>query len=285
MRFSFTKYLVYTTFSLLLILGTTVIAGADSDMAKQSQNPLGTIISVPFENNFFFGIGPSDSTAYVLNMKPMYPVNIGNWNLVNRFVIPAIYSEGQDIDLIPGDPILTDYSQINDIIGGSEFGLGDITYQAFFSPAKPGKFIWGLGGALVVPTATEDRYSSDKWSAGPALVGLTMPGKWVIGGLAQNVWSFAGSGEDDVNKLLFQYFINYNLSNGWYLSSTPTITANWEADSDNRWMVPFGGGVGKVTKFGKMPVDTKLVAYWNAEKPEFGPDWSMQLTVKFLFPK
>jgi hypothetical protein len=279
------KLFIYMIFSVLLMLSTITGAMADGDLAKQSQNPLGTIISVPFENNFFFGIGPTDATGYVLNMKPMYPANLGNWNLINRFVIPVMYSEGQNIDLVPGDPLLTDYSQINDIIGGSEFGLGDITYQAFLSPSKPGKFIWGLGGAFVVPTATEERYSSDKWSAGPALVGLTMPGKWVIGGLAQNVWSFAGSGEDSVNKFLFQYFVNYNLDAGWYLSSTPTITANWEADSDNRWMVPFGGGVGKVTKFGKMPVDMKLVAYWNAEKPDFGPDWSMQFTVKFLFPK
>jgi hypothetical protein len=279
------KLFFYMIFSVLLMLSTITGAMADGDLAKQSQNPLGTIISVPFENNFFFGIGPTDATGYVLNMKPMYPANLGNWNLINRFVIPVMYSEGQNIDLVPGDPLLTDYSQINDIIGGSEFGLGDITYQAFLSPSKPGKFIWGLGGAFVVPTATADRYSSDKWSAGPALVGLTMPGKWVIGGLAQNVWSFAGSGEDSVNKFLFQYFVNYNLDAGWYLSSTPTITANWEADSDNRWMVPFGGGVGKVTKFGKMPVDMKLVAYWNAEKPDFGPDWSMQFTVKFLFPK
>ncbi|MFT5729536.1 MAG: hypothetical protein ACI8PB_003707 [Desulforhopalus sp.] len=35
------------------------------------------------------------------------------------------------------------------------------------------------------------------------------------------------------------------LSNGWYLTSAPIITANWEADSDNRWTVPFGGDSGK----------------------------------------
>jgi hypothetical protein len=71
-----------------------------------------------------------------------------------------------------------------------------------------------------------------------------MPGKWVVGVLAQNVWSFAGdSNASDVNKFLFQYFINYNLDNGWYLSTTPVITANWEASSGNKWTVPFGGGV------------------------------------------
>ncbi|MBW1819884.1 MAG: hypothetical protein JRJ60_22320 [Deltaproteobacteria bacterium] len=58
----------------ILILGTPCSPVlADQDMAKQSQNPLGTIISMPFENNFYFGIGPSDATAYVLDMKPVYP--------------------------------------------------------------------------------------------------------------------------------------------------------------------------------------------------------------------
>ena len=281
--------IILGSLSALLLPLTLLLHGgvcfAEDDLAKQSQNPLGTVISAPFENNFLFGIGPSDSTAYILNMKPMYPVTLGDWNLINRFVIPVMYSEGQDVDLIPGDPILTDYSQINDIIGGSEFGLGDLTYQAFFSPAKPGKFIWGLGGAFVVPTATVDRYSSEQLSVGPAAVVLTMPGRWVIGLLTQNVWSVAGWGDGDVNKFLFQYFINYNLEGGWYLTSTPTITANWEADSENRWMVPFGGGLGKLFKFGGRPVDMKLAGYWNAERPEFGPDWQLQFTVKFLFPK
>ena len=97
-----------------------------------------------------------------------------------------------------------------------------------------------------------------------------MPGNWVTGLLAQNVWSVASdSNTRDVNSFLFQYFINYNLENGWYLSTTPVITANWEADSDNRRTVPFGGGIGKLVKHDKQPVDYKLTAYYNAEKPEY----------------
>jgi len=275
---------VITCFFLLITSGQTVFA--EEELAKQSQNPLGTIISAPFENNFNFGIGPSDATAYVLNMKPVYPVNLGDWNLINRFILPVIYSEGQDVPFSPGTGIDSGYAGIIELAQGSAFGLGDMTYQAFFGPAKPSKWIWGVGPALVLPTATEDRYASDKWSAGASAVALTMPGKWVVGVLAQNVWSFAGDSDaTDVNKFLFQYFINYNLDNGWYLSTTPVITANWEASSGNKWTVPFGGGVGHLVKFGKLPVDFKLAAYWNAEKPTFGPDWNLQFTVKFLFPK
>jgi hypothetical protein len=281
----FTKKSVMV-FWLCIVLGIFSPLWAQEDLAKQSQNPLGTIISSPFENNFYSGIGPSDANAYMLNWKPVYPVGLGDWNLINRFIIPAIYSEGQDEDKLLDSTIDVGNSSLTELVTGSAFGLADITYTAYMSPKDSGSWIWGLGGALVMPTATEDRYSSDKWSAGPAFVALTMPGNWVAGFLIQNVWSFAGDSDAaNVNKFLFQYFLNYNLSDGWYLSSTPVITANWEADSGNQWTVPFGGGVGKLVKHGNLPVDYKLAAYWNAEKPDLAPDWNVQFTVKFLFPK
>jgi len=267
-------------------LSEPALAEGGDDLAKQSQNPLGTVISLPFENNLFFDLGPSEKTGYVLNLKPVLPVRIGDWNMINRVVVPVLYSEGQDLSGLSSDLDLG-YGSIDlDKVTGSEFGLGDITWQPFFGPAEPGKVIWGAAPVLVMPTATSERYASDKWSAGVGVVALTMPGKWVLGMLTQNVWSFAGkSGAPDVNKFLFQYFVNYNLDDGWYLSTTPIITANWEAPSSDRWTVPFGGGVGRLVRFGKRPVDFKLAGYWNAEHPDFGPDWSLQFTVKFLFPK
>ena len=65
----------------------------------------------------------------------------------------------------------------------------------------------------------------------------------------------------------------------------PIITANWEASSDNTWLVPLGGG-GRVFKVGPQPVNGGLQAYYNVvEKPRFGPDWSLRFTVALLFPK
>jgi hypothetical protein len=59
--------------------------------------------------------------------------------------------------------------------------------------------------------------------------------------LAQNLWSVAGDSQaDDVNDFLLQYFINFNLSNGWYLTTSPTISANWEKSSNERWTIPWG---------------------------------------------
>jgi len=78
----------------------------------------------------------------------------------------------------------------------------------------------------------------------------------------------------------------YNLPDGWYLSSAPSITANWAArDNDDRWTVPVGGGVGKILKIGKLPLNVSLRTYYNVEKPDGGADWQLQFQVQFLFPR
>jgi hypothetical protein len=168
----------------------------------------------------------------------------------------------------------------------SAFGLGDINPTVFLSPAKSGKLIWGVGPTMTLPTASEAALGTGQWSAGPAAVVLTMRGHWVLGTLANQQWSFAGWGDAGVSALLIQPFVNYNLPDGWYLTTAPILTANWNADSDNRWTVPLGGGVGKIQRFGKLPLNLQLSAFYNVVTPDdFGADWQLRFQVQFLFPK
>ena len=76
----------------------------------------------------------------------------------------------------------------------SAFGLGDINPQFYFSPAKPGGLIWGVGPTFTFPTATDPMLGTGKYSAGPAVVALTIQGHWVMGALANQQWSYAGWG-------------------------------------------------------------------------------------------
>jgi hypothetical protein len=240
------------------------------DLRQAAQNPMANMMSFPFQNNTNFGYGPLEKTQNITNIQPVIPFDLSdNWLLISRTIAPLI-----------SQPEFYDDQ-------GREFGLGDITQSLFLGPSKPGKIIWGVGPVFLLPTATDSRLGGKKWGAGPAAVALTMQGPWVIGALVQNIWSFAGpSDENDVNQMLAQYFINYNLPNGWYLTSSPIITANWEADSDNTWTVPFGGGFGRLFKIGKLPVNTQLQAFYNVEKPDIlGPDWTLRLQVQFLLPK
>ena len=259
----------FIVLAILVIPGTARAEDqATQDLAKASQNPISTLISVPFENNTTFNNGTEDAIVNILNIKPVVPLSIGeNWNLINRLIVPVIYQD----ERFPGE--------------GDVFGLGDITYQGFLSPAKPGKLIWGIGPQLQMPTGM-DRLTSDQWSLGPAAVGLMMPGNWVFGLLVSNVWDIGGyNNAPDVNFFSTQYFINYNMKGGWYLTTAPIITANWEADSDNTWTVPFGGGVGRVFKIGKQPVNLKVAGYYSVERPDNASDWNLQAQLTFLFPK
>lgn len=88
----------------------------------------------------------------------------------------------------------------------------------------------------------------------------------------------------DVNQFLFQYFINYNMKEGWYLTMSPILTANWKAPDGEQWTVPFGGGFGKIFRLGKLPVNGNVTAYYNAVRPTDGADWSLRLQLALLLP-
>jgi hypothetical protein len=264
-------------FRLVLVLLLAALAGigvaraADdesaTELAKKTQNPVADLISVPFQNNFNFGAGTKEETIYVLNVQPVIPIKLTpEWNLITRTIVPIINQPS----LFPGSE--------------SAFGLGDINPSLFLSPAKPGALIWGVGPTFTFPTATDSQLGSQKYSMGPAAVALTIQGPWVFGALVNQQWSYAGWGDDDVSAMLIQPFINYNIGGGWYLSSAPIITANWEATSENTWTVPVGAGVGKLFRLGKLPINMQLQAYSNVEKPDFGPDWQLRFQVQFLLP-
>jgi hypothetical protein len=87
--------------------------------------------------------------------------------------------------------------------------------------------------------------------------------------------------------MLIQYFINYNLPNGWYLSTSPILTADWKADDGEEWIVPFGGGFGKIFRIGTQPVNGSVQAFWTAVHPDERPypEWTLRMQLQFLFPQ
>jgi hypothetical protein len=260
---------------LLAVSHPTAEAQESEDIRAKTQNPVGAMISVPLKNSFDFGA--PNGTAYFLNIQPVIPVTVGDWNLINRVIAPIISVDG----FISGTPEIPSGTG-----GDGATGLGDINYSVFVSPAEPGKFIWGIGPSISFPTATDDQLGSGKWSAGPTAVVLTQPKPWTLGVLFRQIWSFAGTSlRPDVNQFLLEPFVNYNLSKGWYLISDMILTANWDADSSNQWTIPIGGGFGKMFTVGNQAMNSKLEAYYNVEKPDGAPDWVLSFTIQFLFPK
>jgi hypothetical protein len=236
-----------------------------AELARAAQNPVADIISIPFQDNIGFGYGPQKDVQNVLNFQPVIPFHLtDDWNLITRTILPVVTQ-----------PSFTDT--------GSTTGLGNLTFTAFLSPGRPGAVIWGVGPVATFPTATSPVTGSQStWGLGPSAVVLAMPGRWVLGALVNNVWSVAGARS---NTFLLQYFVNYNFGNtGWYLTTSPIVTANWEAAAGQQWVVPFGAGAGKLLRLGKLPVNVNLSAYWNAWKPDVGPDWTLRVQVSILLP-
>ena len=261
---------IVTVFVLCLGFAVPVQAqdpGADNSLAKAAQNPVGDLISLPLQNNMQFGVGPDDDILNVLNIQPVYPIELNDdWNLITRTILPVISSPYP--------------------VGDRSNGIGDVNTTLFFSPSAPGKVIWGLGPVLSFPTASEEALGTDKYTAGISAVVLTMPGNWVIGALAAQSWDYAGDSDAaSVNNFLFQYFVTYNFPSGWYFTSSPIMTAKWDAPSGQKWSIPVGGGAGKIVRFGKLPVNINSQLFWYVEKPDGGPDWEWRLQFQFMFPK
>ncbi|MGA9262261.1 MAG: hypothetical protein WBV95_09825, partial [Desulfobacterales bacterium] len=85
---------VYVLSLTILIFTTCITYGQDasnSDLAKQAQNPVANLISLPLQNNTNFSIGPDDETQNILNIQPVWPVSINdNWNLITRTILPVV---------------------------------------------------------------------------------------------------------------------------------------------------------------------------------------------------
>ncbi len=239
----------------------------DEDLQKQSQNPIADLVSVPFQSNTNFNAGPFNRTQEILNIQPVVPMHLSeDWNMISRTIIPVV-------------------SQPDPLTNSSTGGIGDITQSLFLSPAHPGKLIWGVGPVFTIPSASDPILGTGRVLFGPTAVFLMTPGHWVLGVLLNNQWSVGGNSlRPAVNTGLAQPFVNYNMEKGWYLTTSPIITANWLAAPGEKWTVPIGGGFGRVFKVGDQPVNAQISAYYNAIRPTGASDWQLRTTVALLFP-
>jgi hypothetical protein len=256
---------------LALVAATAHAEMSAEELAKLAQNPVGNLISLPFQNNTNFNFGPDKGTQNILNIQPVIPISVNEeWNIITRTIVPVISmpSLGPGID--------------------STNGIGDTVLTAFLSPANPGHWIWGAGPVMQIPTNSTAELGNKNWGLGPSVVVLHLDkgSPWVYGALVNNVWSLSSGKQGGAyNNGLVQPFVNYNFPEGFYLTSAPILTVDWKADSGDRWTVPLGGGVGKIFHLGKLPVNAQLSAYYNVVKPDFGANWQLRAQIQLMFPK
>jgi len=251
-------------------------AGDDvTDLAKKLQNPIGNLISVPFQSNTNFSVGPGKGTQEIVNIQPVIPLHITpDWNIITRTILPLVWSPS--------------YQPLTSVV---PFGTGPITFSSFLSPSQTKHgWLWGVGPVTQIPVASSASLGSNVWGLGPTGVLVYSMGPWVTGVLVNNVWSLGGESgpgtdRNKYNNFLMQPFVNFNMKGGWYVGTSPILTANWLTTGNNAWTIPIGANVGRVMRFGKKapPINLSMGAYANVVHPEFGSTWLLRTQVTAIF--
>jgi hypothetical protein len=253
---------------------------AAAELAKKLANPVASLISVPIQNNWDFGIGSANAMRYTANIQPVIPFSVSDdWNLITRTIVPVIYAESP-------------------VKGGSDkSGLGDIVQSFFFSPKAPvGGWILAAGPVMLYPTATDQALGFDKWGAGPTALALQQNNGWTYGLLVNHLWSYADAGhysgssvgdasdgsDAEVNATFIQPFVSFTTKTFTTFGLNTECTYDW---SHRQWTVPLNVSVSQLLKIGKQPIQLSLGAKYYAEGPNSGPDWGLRFAITFLFPK
>jgi hypothetical protein len=272
--------LAFSTTTALAQDAATDEKAAAAELAKKLSNPVASLISVPIQNNWDFGIGSANAMRYTANIQPVIPFSLSeDWNLITRTIVPVIYAESP-------------------VAGGADkSGLGDIVQSFWASPKAPtdSGWIWGAGAVMLYPSGT-DGLSAHNWGAGPTALVLKQQNGWTYGVLANHLWSYAqtgGHGPSDagdasdgsdagINATFLQPFVSYSTKSFTTYGLNTESTYDW---SHSQWTVPVNASVSQLIKVGKLPVQLSLGVKYYAERPIGGPDWGLRFAVTFLFPK
>jgi hypothetical protein len=240
----------------------------NDDFSKETENPVTRQITLPmrYQADFLDGADKHTKSTFELD-QAVVPFRLNDdWSLITRTKLPAEASAPKKVGDSWADGLSNGYTTF------------------FLSPEHGRGFYWGAGPVFYYP-ATNSILGATKWGSGPSVAFIHEDaGPWVIALVANNIWTFGGAaGNNATNQMLLNPIIGYHFADGWALSSSPEITANWIANG-NKWAVPIGGGVSKVIRIGEQPLNLGLFAYYNAIRPTAGEDpWQLQATLTFIF--
>ena len=256
-----------------------LLAGEKSadEVAKELSNPAGSLASLNFNLQYtdYTGDLPNsddqDSTA--LTFQPTLPFPVGDKG--RRIIFRPLIT-------IPFDQPVFDSAK--GYFDDADVALADTTFDLVYAGTtmkdKHNGFLWGLGLAGTLPTASIDDLKGDQWRFGPEVFGGIIK-KWgIVGALVSHQWDTGGSNDVSYSGTAMQYFYAYSLGGGWQIAASPVAAYDWKADGDEALTLPIGFGVAKTTKIGEQPWKFALQVQKFVVQPDtFGPDWLVKFTV------
>ena len=242
-----------------------------SELNRELTNPVSSLWSIANQfNNFELNNGQWNNNW---NFQPVMPVSLTkDWNLITRPVMPFY-------NIVPHETSPGEFAR--------DAGLGDLALVELLSPAHSGNWILGAGPTAIFPTATSVFTGQGKWQLGPTVVVGYLTKQYFIGVFPQQWWSIGGEHfRRDTNQMNLQPIAAIFFGEGWSLGYSGNILADWTAPSEDVWTVPIGLALGKVVKFGRLPVKLQLAVQYMPVHPRIsGQEWNVQVSITPVLPK
>lgn len=242
-----------------------------SELNRELTNPVSSLWSISNQfNNFELNNGQWNNNWL---FQPVLPVSLTkDWNLITRPVMPFY-------NIVPHETSPNEFAR--------DAGLGDLALVELLSPAHSGNWILGAGPTAIFPTATSVFTGQGKWQLGPSVVVGYLTKQFFLGVFPQQWWSIGGEHfRQDTNQMNLQPIAAIFWGDGWNLFYSGNILADWTAPSEDVWTVPVGLGLGKVVKFGRVPVKFTLAVQYMPVHPRIsGQEWNVQLQITPVLPK
>jgi len=275
-------------------VGSDTAGKDETAIAKETENPIADLISVPFNNYATFN-DRNRGTLDVLEIQPVIPIHLNpDWNLITRTVIP--------------------FASWSGVFPSTGTGLGDVVQSFFLSPARPtpSGVVWGAGPVFLYPTATNSFFASRQWGAGPTGAIMLLNGPWTYGLLANHIWSLTDvpsptsgaavlptvtteaeeteemiaegpttPGRWRINTTFLQPVVSYTFATQTTVFLSSESTYNW---TTRQWTVPINAGVNQLVRLGGQTIQIGGLIRYYAERPTGGPNWGMQFRATWVLP-
>lgn len=251
------------------------------EIAKELSNPAGSLASL--SGNFIYTSFKGDlpdadnQDAWSFQFQPVLPWKVGKGRLIFRPAVTVSFNQ----PVFEGGS--NDFDSLNTNLQDITF---DLVYARTVMKEKGHGYLWGVGPTGTLPTATNNALGGDQWRLGPEFFGGIIRPWGIVGALVGNQFNLgggdggAGSNDQDYSTMTAQYFYAVSLGKGWQFASSPVITYDWKADSDEAWSIPIGVGLAKTTKIGSRAWKFQGQVQYYAEQPDaFGADWLFKLTI------
>ncbi len=256
-------------FIIFFLFSVFLIAQEESDVTKaaaNATNPLAFVTKLQFQPNYTLKDNGGNQLVMISRiMQPSKSIGLPFIKSKDPSKIYTIYRLEA--------PIVSQTfpNNVGDATGLSDFILIDVI--AF----KQKKGLFGIGPALMMPTASSTYLGTGKWNAGLAGVFMTKAYGLILGVLGQQFISFAGDSQRaDQNFMLLQPIVTKIFNKGYFMNFSPIMKFDWENSDYN---IPLGVNFGKAFA-------QNLSMYIGGEYVVSGPgkgDFTIRLNINAMF--